>query len=99
VTKNPPLLNTQLQFSNGLPGNGLLPSIYESGYNRENSNIIFSQLSIEQSIPSIRGLSFKVVAAYDKNYETTKQWQLPYSIYSLNAQDEFVETKAGVAAP
>lgn len=99
VTKNPPLLNQQLKFSNGKPGNALLPSIYESGYNRENSNILFSQLSIEQSIPSIPGLSFKAVAAYDKNYETTKQWQLPYSIYSLNAQDEFIETKAGVAAP
>ncbi len=99
VTKNPPLLNQQLQFSNGLPGNGLLPSIYESGYNNVNKNIFFSQLSIEQKIPAIPGLSFKAVGAYDKSDSTTKNWQLPYSIYSLDASDKFVETKAGVPSP
>jgi TonB-linked SusC/RagA family outer membrane protein len=99
VTKNPPLLNQQLQFSNGLPGNGLLPSIYESGYNRDNKNIFYSQLSIEQKIPAIPGLSFKAVGAYDKNYNTSKNWQLPYSIYSLDANNNFVATKAGVTAP
>lgn len=99
VTKNPPLLNNQLQFSNGLPGNTLLPSIYESGYKRDNQNILFSQLSIEQQIPAVKGLSLKAVAAYDKKYNTFKQWQIPYTIYSLDAADEFVATKAGVAAP
>ncbi|MFD2886713.1 SusC/RagA family TonB-linked outer membrane protein [Chitinophaga cymbidii] len=99
VTKNPPLLNNQLRFSNGLPGNTLLPSIYESGYTRDNKNMLFTQLTIEQQIPAVKGLSLKAVAAYDKNYTTFKQWQTPYSIYSLNADDEFVETKAGVAAP
>lgn len=99
VTKNPPLLSSQLRFSNGLPGNTLLPSIYESGYNRENKNIFYSQLSIEQKIPAVPGLAFKAVGAYDKNYSTTKQWQVPYTIYSLNANDEFVPTKAGVTAP
>lgn len=99
VTKNSPLLNTPLKFSNGLPGNGLLPSIYESGYNRKKENIFFSQLSIEQFVPEVPGLSFKAVAAYDKSYNTSKQWQIPYTIYSLNAQDEFIPTKAGVVAP
>lgn len=99
VTKNPPLLNNQLRFFNGLPGNTLLPSIYESGYNRENKNLFYSQLSIEQKIPAVPGLSLKAVAAYDKNYSTSKQWQLPYSIYSMDADDNFIETKAGVTAP
>ncbi|WP_221198098.1 SusC/RagA family TonB-linked outer membrane protein [Chitinophaga barathri] len=99
VTKNPPLLLNQLKFSNGLPGNGLLPSIYESGYNRRKGNMLFTQLSIEQQLPFVPGLSLKAVGAYDKNYNTSKQWQLPYSIWSLNAQDEFVETKAGVPSP
>lgn len=99
VTKNPPLLNGQLQFSNGLPGNSLLPSIYESGYNRDNKNTLYTQLSIEQKIPMVPGLALKAVGAYDKNYGTGKQWQVPYNIYSLNAQDEFVPVKSGVAAP
>ncbi len=99
VTKNPPLLNQQLRFSNGLPGNTLLPSIYESGYNRDNKNTLYTQLSIEQQIAAVPGLALKAVGAYDKNYATNKQWQLPYNIYSLNAADEFVPIKSGVAAP
>jgi TonB-linked SusC/RagA family outer membrane protein len=99
VTKNPPLLNQQLKFSNNLAGNALLPSIYESGYTKLDSNTVYTQLSIEQKIPSIPGLSVKAVAAYDKTYGLTKKWQLPYNIYSLNAADEFVATKSGVAAP
>lgn len=99
VTKNPPLLATQLQFQNGLPGNGLLPSIYNSGYTRNNGNTLFSQLSVEQKIPAVPGLALKVVAAYDKAYTTYKQWQIPYSFYTLNAKDEFIETKSGVVAP
>jgi TonB-linked SusC/RagA family outer membrane protein len=98
VTKNSPLLSTPLRFTNGLPGNTLLPSIYESGYNRDNGNLMFTQLSIEQKIPFISGLAFKAVAAYDKNYGTNKQWQTPYNIYSLNAADEYIATKSGVVA-
>src|SRR5690606_18387384 len=37
--------------------------------------------------------------AYDKNYTLAKQWQTPYSYYTLNSDDEFVELKGGVTAP
>lgn len=99
ATKNSPLLASPLKFSNGLPGNTLLPSIYESGYDRDNGNLMFTQLSIEQQIPFVKGLALKAVAAYDRNYGTNKRWQTPYNIYSLNAADEFVATKSGVVAP
>ncbi|MGX5820708.1 SusC/RagA family TonB-linked outer membrane protein [Chitinophaga lutea] len=99
VTKNPPLLNQPLRFSNGLPGNSLLPSIYESGYTRDNRNIVYTQLTVEQQLPFIPGLSLKATGAYDKQYSTNKQWQLPYNIYSLNAQNQFVAVKSGVPAP
>lgn len=99
VTKNSPLLVQQLQFSNGLPGNSLLPSIYNSGYNNNNKSTVFSQLSIEQKIPAIPGLSFKLAGAYDKNYATTKNWQLPYTIYALDANNKFIGTASGVTAP
>lgn len=99
VTKQPPLFSDQLSFTNGLPGNSLLPSIYNSGYNRDNNNVFFSQLSIEQKIPFIPGLALKGLFAYDKSYLLTKQWQTPYVYYKLNASDEFDEVKAGVTAP
>ncbi|WP_169472259.1 SusC/RagA family TonB-linked outer membrane protein [Pedobacter hiemivivus] len=99
VTKNAPLLLAPVKFSNGLPGNSLLPSIYDSGYKRDSNNTLFSQLSVEQKIPFIPGLSLKVVAAYDKSYGTDKQWQIPYSFYTLDAKGLFVEKKGGVTAP
>jgi TonB-linked SusC/RagA family outer membrane protein len=99
VTKNPPLLVNQLSFSNGKPGNELLPSIYESGYNKMTNNILFTQLTIEQKLPFIPGLAIKGVAAYDKNYSLSKIWQIPFTYYTLNAQDQFVTTKGGVGAP
>lgn len=92
VTKNPPLLNTQLQFSNGLPGNSLLPSIYDSGYNKKDVNNLLTQLSIEQKLPFVPGLALKAVAAYDKRYGTNKQWQIPTTTYALNAADKFIPT-------
>jgi len=99
VTKNAPLLANQLQFSNGLPGNTLLPSIYNSGYDKDDNNTLFSQLSIEQKLPFIEGLAIKGVAAYDKGYEFEKKWITPYTYYVLNASNQFVATKAGLAAP
>lgn len=99
VTKNPPLLSTPLSFTNGLPGFTLLPSIYNSGYNKDYDNTYFSQLSIEQKIPFLRGLSLKGVVAYDKSYLINKQWQTPYVYYKLNSSDEFDEVKAGVTSP
>jgi len=99
VTKQPPLFSDQLSFTNGLPGHSLLPSIYNSGYNREQDNILYSQLSIEQQIPAIPGLSLKGVFAYDKSYQLGKQWQTPYVYYQLDANDEFEEVRGGVTAP
>jgi len=99
VTKHPPLFSDQLSFTNGLPGHSLLPSIYNSGYDRQQENVLYSQLSIEQQIPSIPGLSLKGVFAYDKSYQLGKQWQTPYVYYQLNAADEFEEVRGGVTAP
>lgn len=99
VTKNPPLLTNQLRYSNGLPGNTLLPSIYNSGYNNDDENILYSQISVEQKIPFVKGLALKGVAAYDKNYALNKRWETPYVYYVLNSNDEFDEQAAGQTAP
>ncbi len=99
VTKHPPLLATPLQFQNGLPGHTLLPAIYNSGYNKDDNNVFYSQLTIEQKINAIKGLTLKGVFAYDKNYSLSKHWQTPYIYYRLNSEDEFEETPGGVTLP
>ena len=99
VTKNAPLLPAQLSFSNGLPGNTLLPSIYDSGYDKKDNNILFTQLSIEQKLPFLKGLAIKGVIAYDKGYIFDKNFQTPYTYYTLNASNQYIPVKAGLAAP
>ncbi|MBU2947361.1 TonB-dependent receptor [Zobellia uliginosa] len=99
VTKRPPLFNDQLSFSNGLPGNALLPSIYNSGYDNDKKNTLYSQLSIVQKIPALSGLTIKGVVSYDKDYTLNKQWQIPYVFYRLDSSDEFVEVNGGVTDP
>lgn len=99
ITKHPPLLPAQLQFGNGLPGHELLPQIYESGYNSGKANTFYSQLTIEQQLPFIPGLAIKGVVAYDKRDSLNKHWQIPYTYYSLNSEDEFDPVKGGVTAP
>lgn len=97
VTEIPPIF--PLKFKDGKPAHQMLPSIYESGYDRNNNNIFNGKLQIEQEIPFIPGLSIKGVYAYHKNYSLEKTWQLPITFYSLNAQDEFISQKAGPPAP
>ncbi|MFD2789278.1 TonB-dependent receptor [Arenibacter sp. H213] len=99
ATKQPPLFLDQLSFSNGLPGNKLLPSIYDSGYNNDKKNTLYTQLSIEQQIPAVPGLSLKGVISYDKGYTLNKQWETPYVFYALDSNDEFIERNGGVTSP
>jgi len=88
-----------LQFSNGLPGNALLPSIYDSGYNRNTNNLLNGKFQVEQKLPFIPGLSVKGVAAYEKNNTLGKIWSLPYTYYSLNATNGYTAQAGGPPAP
>jgi len=97
VTKNPPIL--PLRYTNGLPGTNTLPMIYESGYNRTDSDILYSQITVRQQIPFIEGLSVKGVFAYDRFNDFNKRWTKPVTYYSLNAKEEFVPLKGGPATP
>lgn len=97
VTEIPPVF--PIKFSNGKPAHQMLPSIYESGYDKNTNNIFNGKLQIDQNIPFIPGLSVKGVYAYHKNYRLEKDWQLPITFYGLNAQDEFISQKAGPPAP
>lgn len=97
VTEIPPVF--PLKFTDGKPAHQLLPSIYESGYDRNTQNVFNGKLQIEQQISFIPGLSVKGVYAYHKSYSLEKAWQLPITFYSLNAQDQLVPQQAGPPAP
>ncbi len=67
--RTPP--NQPLTFTNGLPGSYISRSaygnIYGSGYADSLGYTMLTQLSIEQQLPFIKGLSIKVAASYDYN--------------------------------
>lgn len=67
--RTPP--NAPLTFSNGLPGSYIGRSaagnISESGYTQTTGNTLLNQISIEQQLPFIKGLSVKALASYDYN--------------------------------
>lgn len=67
--RTPP--NAALKFSNGLPGSYIGRSadgnIFGSGYNHSLGYTLLNQISIEQQLPFIKGLSIKGVLSYDFN--------------------------------
>lgn len=97
ITKWPP--TEPLSYSEGQPGMELLASIYDSGYERDTGNDFQSQLSIEQIVPVIPGLSLKGLMAYDKGYSHAKNWLTGYTYYNINSQGELVPVVGGVPAP
>jgi TonB-linked SusC/RagA family outer membrane protein len=73
-----------LRFSNGMPGTFVTGSLFNSGYQHNTTNAIYSQFSIEQSIPFITGLKLKGTVAYDPSYAMSKNWTLPVHKASLD---------------
>jgi TonB-linked SusC/RagA family outer membrane protein len=73
-----------LRFSNGMPGTFLTGSLFNSGYQKVENTTLYSQLSIEQSIPFIPGLKAKGTIAYDPSYLSNKLWTLPVHKASLD---------------
>ncbi|WP_192579145.1 TonB-dependent receptor [Dyadobacter aurulentus] len=76
--------NGPLFFSNGMNGSYVTGSILSSGYQRNNTTSIYTQLSLEQQIPFIEGLSFKGTIAYDPTTDLSKLWALPVHLASIN---------------
>ena len=56
-----------------------------SGEKSTSTTSIYSQLSIEQELPFIPGLSLKGALAYDPTFNFIKAWQTPMHIHSLDA--------------
>jgi TonB-linked SusC/RagA family outer membrane protein len=73
-------------YSNGLIGGLLGGFIYNDGYRRTNTSQIFTQLSIDQKIPFIEGLSAKGTLAYDPTTSLYKRWATPIDIWAINTK-------------
>ncbi len=77
-------------FTNGLPGSfpsGRNPAerAKRGGYNDDINNTLLTNLTVNQKIPFIPGLSVKGVFSYDMNYDNSKIWNTPYKVYLYNA--------------
>ena len=73
-----------LVFSNGMYGKFIMGSIYNDGYARENTTGLFSQLSVEQKVPFISGLSLKGTIAFDPSYMHNKTWLMPVQLATID---------------
>ncbi len=73
-----------LRFSNGMNGTFLTGSLFNSGYQKINTTALFTQISLEQELPFIRGLKAKGTIAYDPSHMMNKLWTLPVHKASLD---------------
>lgn len=71
-------------YKNGLPGALLSGMIYNDGYRKTNTSQIFTQLSLEQDLPFIKGLKAKGVVAFDPTGIYNKNWLTPVKYYTLD---------------
>lgn len=111
--RTPPV--APVTFSNGLWGGWIGSSVYgnifKSGYNKLVGYTMLTQLSIEQQLPFIKGLSVKAVLAYDFNpgnsqnpgsgiVSLSRTWSTPIPFYTVDTtQHPYVYNKAGLDGP
>ncbi len=86
-----------LLFSNGLNGTSVYPSLFKSGYKKVLSNRLFTQLTINQELPFVKGLSLKGTLAYDPTNIFTKAWRQPIRYWAI--VDKKVKPYTFVSAP
>ena len=95
--RTPPV--APVTFSNGLPGGWIGGSVYgnifNSGYNKSVGYTLLNQLSVEQQLPFVKGLSAKAVVSYDYNpgdqnnpgggiMSFNRKWATPIPFYTVN---------------
>lgn len=70
--------------SSFLPGNNPLAARDLSGYNNNDNTGVQSTLSLKYNVPFIKGLSFRAVGSYDKNFYHTKSFYKPYTLWTVD---------------
>lgn len=88
-----------LLFSNGMPGEYIYDAWFKGGYYKNNSNTIYTQLSIEQVLPFIPGLTVKGTMAYDPKSQKLKRWRLPHSMAGLDVSKTPYVITPGIYGP
>lgn len=83
-------------FSNGMYGTHAASAIWGTGYNRTNTITAYSQLSIQQDIPFVPGLSLKATIAYDPSIINNKIWVTPMQLASLDKSTTPYTIKGGI---
>ena len=77
-----------IYYSNGywgeFAGRSPVAVLKSGGYVHNNYNTLLTNISIEQQLPFIKGLSAKGVFSYDPNDTTIKSWHRPFYFYSQN---------------
>jgi len=77
-----------IYYSNGLwgefAGRSPVGVLNSGGYVHNTNNTMLTNISIEQQLPFIKGLSVKGVFAYDPNNTFIKSWHRPFYFYSQN---------------
>ncbi|MDR3713053.1 MAG: TonB-dependent receptor [Puia sp.] len=62
------------------PGNNPQAARDLSGYNDNDNTGLQNSLTLQYKLPHVRGLSFKTVASYDRNFYHTKSFYTPYTL-------------------
>lgn len=84
-----------LFFSNGMFGNYVSSAIFGTGYEKVKNNPQFNQLTVDQKIPFVEGLSFKGTFAYDPEFVDSKLWKTPMHVATIDTtQRPYVITDA-----
>ncbi len=111
--RTPPV--SPVTFSNGLYGGWIGSSVYgnvfKSGFYKSQGYTMLSQLSIEQKLNFIKGLSIKGVLAYDFNpgnpqypgggiSSLSSTWRIPIPFYSVDTTHiPYTYSKSGLDGP
>ncbi len=67
-----------------LTGNNPLAARDLSGFNNTDNTGVQTSLSMMYDAPFLKGLSFKMVGSYDKNYYHSKSFYTPYTVWAVN---------------
>ncbi|KAA6348377.1 TonB-dependent receptor SusC [termite gut metagenome] len=92
------------RYSNGMSAwqNTLGISLYEAMHNREDyteqNEITTSNITIDQQLPFLKGLSGKVSFNYDKQHKDQKDWILPLVYYTLTDEGEYLKVDQAASA-
>ena len=81
-------------FSNGMPGAAFTTLLGAEGYDKTDAMNLYSQISIDQEIPFIKGLKARALVSYDPSYSINKIWNTPRSKAAIDvSQTPYVITQ------